>query len=233
MSTILWLVLTTTLPFILDTAGQIFTSTGFPQGFLTFLTLFPPFALYRGFAYFSAFKDTWTNPFSENTFLTWQEISPDSPLATVLITFVLEGPLLLLLVLWLDQVFTTGYGVPQHPLFFLGYSYQDTQSPEADPEATADSKGRDVAQEETRVRQQDDLTRHEQDAVRVLELERVYPSTLGNPPKHAVRGLTVGIQRGECFGMLGPNGNERLSFSPSLSLAISLLPKAFCRMLAP
>ena len=29
---------------------------------------------------------------------------------------------------------------------------------------------------------------------------------MGNPPKLAVRTLTMGIAHGECFGMLGPNG---------------------------
>lgn len=221
VSTILWLVLTTVLPFILDTFGQIFTSTGFPEGFLTFLTLFPPFALYRGFAYFSAFKDTWTNPYSENTFLAWGEITPDSPLATVLITFALQGPMLLLLVLWLDQVVTTGYGVPQHPLFFLGYTYDDIEGEQlSDLEATGGTdKGHDVSKEEARVHQQEGLTRHAQDAVRVLGLEKIYPGMHGTSPKHAVQGLTVGIKRGECFGMLGPNGAGKTT---SINMLIGL-----------
>ena len=40
---------------------------------------------------------------------------------------------------------------------------------------------------------------------------------------HAVRGLTMGIKRGECFGMLGPNGagkttaiNMLIGYSSSL-----------------
>ena len=56
VSTILWVVMTTVLPFILDSIGAIFTSTGFPQGFLTFLSLFPPFALFRGLSFFRAYK---------------------------------------------------------------------------------------------------------------------------------------------------------------------------------
>ena len=35
---------------------------------------------------------------------------------------------------------------------------------------------------------------------------QVYPAYMGNPPKVAVRTLTLGIRHGECFGMLGPNG---------------------------
>lgn len=37
-------------------------------------------------------------------------------------------------------------------------------------------------------------------------LEKVYPSQHGQPPKMAVKSLTLGIRTGECFGMLGPNG---------------------------
>ena len=54
--TIMWVVCTTTLIYILDIVGGIFTSTGFPRAFLTFLSLFPPFALFRGLAVFRAYK---------------------------------------------------------------------------------------------------------------------------------------------------------------------------------
>ena len=46
--------------------------------------------------------------------------------------------------------------------------------------------------------QDDDL-----DAVLIRGLRKVYP---GKQPKVAVKNLTMGIRRGECFGMLGPNG---------------------------
>lgn len=39
-------------------------------------------------------------------------------------------------------------------------------------------------------------------------LKRVYPARDGNPPKYAVRGFSLAVPRGECFGILGPNGAD-------------------------
>ena len=37
-------------------------------------------------------------------------------------------------------------------------------------------------------------------------LKKVYSGQDGNSKKYAVRGLSLSVSRGECFGMLGPNG---------------------------
>ncbi|CAL5081098.1 unnamed protein product [Urochloa decumbens] len=44
------------------------------------------------------------------------------------------------------------------------------------------------------------------------KLRKVYPGRDGNPDKLAVRGLSLVLQRGQCFGMLGPNGAGKTSF---------------------
>jgi ABC-type multidrug transport system ATPase subunit len=41
---------------------------------------------------------------------------------------------------------------------------------------------------------------------------KFYPGRDGNPGKFAVRGLFLAVPRGECFGMLGPNGVGKTSF---------------------
>lgn len=43
-------------------------------------------------------------------------------------------------------------------------------------------------------------------------LKKVYPGRDGNQSKVAVQGLSLALQRGECFGMLGPNGAGKTSF---------------------
>ena len=62
----------------------------------------------------------------------------------------------------------------------------------------------DVLAEAERVKS--GASREQHDVVRLDELRKVYPVGNGAQPKVAVRGLSFGIARGECFGFLGING---------------------------
>ncbi|KAH7527950.1 hypothetical protein FEM48_Zijuj05G0020400 [Ziziphus jujuba var. spinosa] len=53
-------------------------------------------------------------------------------------------------------------------------------------------------------------------------LKKVYPGKDGNPPKFAVRGLSLALPPGECFRSLGPNGARKTSFLSMVSLFNSL-----------
>ncbi|XP_021321342.1 ABC transporter A family member 8 [Sorghum bicolor] len=50
-------------------------------------------------------------------------------------------------------------------------------------------------------------------------LKKLYPGKNGNPDKVAVRGLSLALPRGQCFGMLGPSGSGKTSF---ISMMIGL-----------
>lgn len=49
-------------------------------------------------------------------------------------------------------------------------------------------------------------------AVITDNLRKIYPGRDGNPEKLAVKGLSLALPSGECFGMLGPNGAGKTSF---------------------
>ena len=70
----------------------------------------------------------------------------------------------------------------------------------------------DVITEERRLNTDTD------DVVRLRRLRKVYPSSTG--PKVAVRGLSFGMPRGECFGFLGINGAGKTSTLNMLTGAV-------------
>jgi ABC-type glutathione transport system ATPase component len=63
----------------------------------------------------------------------------------------------------------------------------------------------DVAAERKRV-VADHQENNESDALRIIGLRKWYPGKSGSRPKLAVRSLSLGVRRGECFGFLGTNG---------------------------
>lgn len=81
----------------------------------------------------------------------------------------------------------------------------------------------DVVKEEARVARMV-AGEGNKDAVIVREIAKTFPAYHGNPPKIAVRTLSMGVAHGECFGMLGPNGagktttiNMLVGFTPPTS----------------
>lgn len=54
-------------------------------------------------------------------------------------------------------------------------------------------------------------------------LKKVYPGKDGNPEKFAVRGLSLALPQGECFGMLGPSGAGKTTFINMVSPVVCLV----------
>ena len=172
--------------------------------------------------------------------LQWSDLrtDPQCGMGTVLVVLAVQWPCFLVIAAYLDQVLDTGYGLPKHPLFFLGYDYgiQSDTSP-----ATRDSEGvggvmatkmaRDVEAEEERVRCMVAAGGEGMDAVIVRDIAKTFPGTSGGqhwrdcaktlPGKIAVRTLSMGVAHGECFGMLGPNGAGKTT---TINMLVGMFP---------
>ena len=59
-------------------------------------------------------------------------------------------------------------------------------------------------------------------------IKKVYPGRDGNPEKFAVRGLSLALPQGECFGMLGPSGAGKTSFIEMVLFLCMILCVCVC-----
>jgi len=184
--------------------SPIFTDSAVPPAAMTIVSLFPPFGLLRAVLSMTDYAAQTVDPVRDaSPTLGWAAVVEGrSPVGEVLVIFLLEAPLFLLLTYYFDQVSGT-FGVHRHPLFFLGLSSHPAAALSAPDEEQGAGRPDDVAEEAARVAGMESLPVHQQDAVIVRNLRKVFP---GHPPKVAVGDLTMGIRRGECVGFLGPNG---------------------------
>ncbi len=53
---------------------------------------------------------------------------------------------------------------------------------------------------------------HTQNAIEAIDLRKTYKGQGGQPPKEALKGVTLGVPRGSIFGLLGPNGAGKSTF---------------------
>ncbi|KNC46862.1 ABC transporter A family member 10 [Thecamonas trahens ATCC 50062] len=176
-----------------------------PRATIVSLSLFPPFAFYRGLVILSQGVS-----FSEPG-LKWKNINNDQVrLGEVFAFLIFEWLFLMLVSIYLEAVYTTSYGIKRKPLFFLDKAFwcppKDKTASTTDAYAAtpiAPSKAgepEDVAAERTRVASGDFFD------LRCADLSKTYPGRNGQPPKEACAALALGVSAGECFGFLGPNG---------------------------
>ena len=194
VGTILFIVVSVILGLVFETVGGIWNSESVTEVAKTLLTLFPSMGFYRAMVAFQSHDGDQT--------LQWQDMDGSHPLSACLLVQGIESGIFMLLALYVDQVTSSsGYGVRQHPLFCLGFgsrhqaaSVEETAKPRSDlPD--------DVREEMLRVQEMDGKSPAEGDSIILQELEKTYPGG-----KLAVRPLSLGVSRSECFGMLGPNG---------------------------
>ncbi|MCD7455439.1 Phospholipid-transporting ATPase abca7 [Datura stramonium] len=184
----------------------------FSRGWIIVMELYPGFSLFRGFYEFSqyAFKGDYMGTDG----MRWKDLSDrKNGMKEVLIIMLVQWLVFLFLAYYVDQIVSSG----KDPLFFLWHS-RKKPSPSFRKHSfrTEGSKvfiqmeKPDVAQERERVEQLlESSTSH---AIICDNLKKVYPGKDGNPEKIAVRGLSLALPQGECFGMLGPNGAGKTTF---------------------
>eukprot|EP01118_Nematostelium_gracile_P008164 TRINITY_DN2698_c0_g1_i3.p1 TRINITY_DN2698_c0_g1~~TRINITY_DN2698_c0_g1_i3.p1 ORF type:complete len:600 (+),score=136.61 TRINITY_DN2698_c0_g1_i3:37-1800(+) len=160
------------------------------------ISIFPSFALYRGLVYLGAMV-SWNGPGYTNSDLT----DPAVNLGEIYGWFV--GQWFVLMGLWwyLERVVPSGWGVKKHPLFFLGFGKHQRKFDEISEEIDPDEPS-DVMNERKSIFKREVETL----GICVKNLRKIYPSRDGNPPHLAVRGVTFGVEKNSCLGILGHNG---------------------------
>ncbi|CAL5202078.1 unnamed protein product [Lathyrus oleraceus] len=187
----------------------------FPRGWIIVMELYPGFALYRGLYEFSQ------SSFSGDTLGThgmrWGDLSDSTNgMKEVLIIIFLEWILVLFFAYYVDQVLTTGSWKSPH-LFLKRFqkkpssSFRKTSIQRQGSKVFVMTEKPDIRQETEKVEQLllEPTVNH---AIVCDKLRKVYQGRDGNPEKFAVKGLSLALPQGECFGMLGPNGAGKTSF---------------------
>ncbi|XP_048138720.1 ABC transporter A family member 7-like isoform X2 [Rhodamnia argentea] len=196
--------------------------TSFPRGWIIVMELYPGFSLYRGLYEFAQYS--FTGNYTGTHGMHWGDLSDsENEMKEVLIIMVVEWLVVLSVAYYIDQVTSSGSG--KSPLFlFESFRKKHPSSFERPSLRRQGSKvlvqmeKPDISQEREKVEQLllEPSTNH---AVVCDNLKKVYPGRDGNPEKFAVRGLSLALPLGECFGMLGPNGAGKTSF---ISMMIGL-----------
>ncbi|KGN64250.2 ABC transporter A family member 7-like isoform X1 [Cucumis sativus] len=192
----------------------------FPHGWIILMELYPGFLLYRGLYEF-AFYSTSGNQVGTSGMRWGDFIDSTNGMREVFVIMFFEWIVVLLVGYYIDQAISSGSW--KHPLFFLQRHDKKPAPQNLVPERQGSKvvvqiDKPDVRAEREKVEQLI-KDRHPSHGIICDHIKKVYPGRDGNPEKFAVKGLSLAIDRGECFGMLGPNGAGKTSF---ISMMIGL-----------
>ena len=183
---------------------------GTPAGTLFLIYLCPPFVLYHGLVMLRS-GVAFNQPGIRMAQL------GEYGLTGVYGVMVLEWAVMLALTAYFEAVLPSAVGVKKHPLFFLGYAYDDgngdgnggASGGGGEQSSSSGGKARssfveaaDVAAERARA---ENWIETQTPAVRITNLRKCYPLE-GGGVKVAVHDLSLAVTRGRCFAFLGSNG---------------------------
>ncbi|KAL9241235.1 hypothetical protein vseg_015366 [Gypsophila vaccaria] len=198
--------------------------TSFPRVWIIVMELYPGFSLYRGI--YELGQYSFLGAIMGTDGMRWKNLNDDrNGMKEVLIIMFVEWLILLPVAYYIDRAISSGSSVLKNPLFFLRNFRKKSTSVSRRPslrrqgsKVFVEMEKADVVQERERVEQMI-LESSSGNSIICDNLRKIYPGRDGNPPKLAVKGLSLGVSRGECFGMLGPNGAGKTSF---ISMMIGL-----------
>ncbi|KAJ4809127.1 ABC transporter A family protein [Rhynchospora pubera] len=165
--------------------------------------LIPGFSLYRGLSEFSKYS---TSGFKAGGYgLRWEDLRDSANgMCAVLIIMVAEWLLFLVVACFLDRPAGDGSrkasDSKRSKVLGKTFSRMDDKL-----NSLIEMEGADIAAERNLVEQ---LVQHPDSRYTVVcdSIVKVLKGRDGNPDKIAVKGLSLALPRGQCFGMLGPTG---------------------------
>ncbi|CAA3030738.1 ABC transporter A family member 7-like [Olea europaea subsp. europaea] len=192
--------------------------TSFPRVGIVFMELYPGFSLYRGLYEFAEYSYNGNHMGTDG--MRWKDLNDSkNGMREVLIIMLVQWLVVIGVAYYANQVASSG----RSPLFFF-WKHQNKCSkffrkPSCQKEGSkffVEMEKLDVVQEREKVEQLllESSTSH---AIICDDLKKLYPGRDGNPEKFAVRGLSLALPQGECFGMLGPTGAGKTSFINMIS----------------